>query len=1354
MSLKFNTFRANRYKRSKFVEGSFLLASEGSDLELEMLDQMRREVQAQFGDVAIDNAWKVERLSATQILIKPGEAFYKGLPYSLRSGNDQLVTGSILSIGTAPTGMTHTDDSFGLGKIITFAPGTPTNLYRLVITASEQIVTDVDDPFLKNANLTETTAQKIKVVYTLNVVPNSLQTESPIPYRDENSAPGGVTNFPATGGIGSPNFVNQTTVTPSSGNNGELLSTVVLTGSAGIDGRNIELVIADNIAGVRVLPGNPAQYSLYSNGTLIDSNGNSYHINLIGIGQDSLKTNIRIDLEPNQPNPVILNGQPYTIIKRDIFVTDDAQNGVPQGKLHWPIATVDYDTTNGITHQSKITDLRNSIEKVLFNQKSLNRRVNVAPVNNGNISFTLATSTITTASATRLFNGINVADTLNATSYILKDNSCLAFDLKYDGSVLNKGNLAITIASVLGNNATLSAVDLSTVQLGNLVKDSANTVFYITAIDDITNIITLNASPATGSATIYYDSFQEGYVKDDSHTYIFAVRNSNKVYIADLELEDGETSQIGDGVSQQLLTFIGTTGEADSSPNYSSEQFITDGDSLVTAIGKLDLAARHASNFKLLGGGTWSNTSGGSLTLASNTTANSEGNLVSIGGASPAAQTWLAASNGNVNTVRLSLKKVSSPTGTFKVSIFNAILSFGNYLPFGSAIATSTNTLDVSTVSAGFSSYDFNFTGVPVIGGSYYAFVIDATNVTFASPGNNIRFELNSPSVVPGNLAVGSGTYASPGTWTAFAEDAKFEVLGTSTSNLTFTSTAYLEMKGLAYTDNSILVAQSPIAFPTDGLVAYVVPNVLTGGPNLTVTVGALNTVPKNATILARREGADIIVGTSSDRLKSGQSTELYSQMSNQNLAFIGAGGTADNSPNYPSNVYVVDGNSLTTAIGTLDATIAADTWKPPVATFASLPVSGNVDGDNRLVLDTRLIYSWNNSLTLWLPISGSGGTVKATFLDPISTVLPTGTSVTIDGVSGVNGDFVLFTKLSSNNNRVYKLGGVGVAITWTPERIFQGSFDPTDGDSVRIQKGTIFQEQLAVFDSTNFKVNDTIRMFDGVGADYVELGSIKTVSLADNTTNGIVFSVSVSSNENWIVNYSVLRGAGLKETGQLLLTSDGTTVAVANTNAYFGDTGVTFNADINSGNIRLLYTTTNTGVAATMKLFVARWSNSAGGPSGIPNYNTTPSSPITAAGATGDIQYKGSSGNLAGDTRFKWDDAEGSLNLNGLIYKSLQGPVTLLDNQGSPQTAFTYALSNKFAVVEYSILRNTSTSVGRLLITTNGSSVSISDDNIFVGTPGITFSAIISGPDIVVQYVSTNMGFNADFKYTFRRWA
>lgn len=462
-----------------------------------------------------------------------------------------------------------------------------------------------------------------------------------------------------------------------------------------------------------------------------------------------------------------------------------------------------------------------------------------------------------------------------------------------------------------------------------------------------------------------------------------------------------------------------------------------------------------------------------------------------------------------------------------------------------------------------------------------------------------------------------------------------------------------------------------------------------------------------------------------------------------------------------PSNQYFWYGIGIVPGTVGVDNRVGIQVLVTPAsaanAVQASAPFSA-ISGTKRLgAVQVRNVSS-NSELQvirqLGVGSGGSGtGSIKATFLDPVSTVLPSGTSVTIDGVSGVNGDLVLFTKLVSNNNRIYKLSGVGVAIAWEAQRAFDSSFDPTDGDSVRILKGDSFKEQLAVFDSVNFKVNDTLRFFDGVGADYWELGSVKTVALLDNTTDGIVFSVTITGSENWIVNYSVSRGAGLKDTGQLLITSDGTSVAITDTNAYLGDTGVEFSADIDSGNIRLLYTTTNTGTDAAMKLFTMRWGNGSGGPGGVPNYGTSPTSSVAAAGAIGDVQYKGSSGNLSGDTDFKWDETENAINLNGLLIKALQGPVSLLDNQ-TDQTIFSYNVSNKYAIIEYSILRNNATQVGRLLVTTNGSSVSLSDDNTFVGVPGVTFSAAISGSDVLIRYTTSSNGFNADFKYSFRRWS
>lgn len=65
-------------------------------------------------------------------------------------------------------------------------------------------------------------------------------------------------------------------------------------------------------------------------------------------------------------------------------------------------------------------------------------------------------------------------------------------------------------------------------------------------------------------------------------------------------LDPGESSSGGFGqtVPQNLLTFIGSTGEADSSPNYLNENYVTDGDSLVNAISVLDAQLAYISSLK------------------------------------------------------------------------------------------------------------------------------------------------------------------------------------------------------------------------------------------------------------------------------------------------------------------------------------------------------------------------------------------------------------------------------------------------------------------------------------------------------------------------------------------------------------------------------------------------------------------------------------------------------------------------------------------------------------------------------------------------------------------------------------
>jgi hypothetical protein len=220
---------------------------------------------------------------------------------------------------------------------------------------------------------------------------------------------------------------------------------------------------------------------------------------------------------------------------------------------------------------------------------------------------------------------------------------------------------------------------------------------------------------------------------------------------------------------------------------------------------------------------------------------------------------------------------------------------------------------------------------------------------------------------------------------------------------------------------------------------------------------------------------------------------------------------------------------------------------------------------------------------------AGSGGTgvLKVTLHDAVSTTLPTGPTVTVDGIAGVNNDYVLFSNLSSGNNEVYKLSGVGTSIVWTAQRSFNGSFTPSDADLVVVQNGAAFGNQVGQFKDTAFKFNDTIRMFNGTN--FHELSAIQNATLVDAT--------------NVIVDFSILRNS-IKETGTLWITTDGITASVATVSSYLGLTGVTFTADISAGLLRLRYTSTATGFAPSMRYSTKRWSDSAGGPSAITSYS------------------------------------------------------------------------------------------------------------------------------------------------------
>ena len=440
----------------------------------------------------------------------------------------------------------------------------------------------------------------------------------------------------------------------------------------------------------------------------------------------------------------------------------------------------------------------------------------------------------------------------------------------------------------------------------------------------------------------------------------------------------------------------------------------------------------------------------------------------------------------------------------------------------------------------------------------------------------------------------------------------------------------------------------------------------------------------------------------------------------------------------------------------------AATTPSIIVANTSAVPIT-SPSGENIFVIAERLsgtdIYLWDGRdfAIGSTPYNGAGaGITQVNLYDPVDTSLPTGI-ITIDGVSVTANMLVLFSNLSTGNNEIYQANGTGTSITgWTAQYAFNGNQVPVSGNLVIITQGISFANQIGEFNGTTWQFNHVVRYF-GSGndsANYWEQSGLMTNTLSDNTVNGTVFSIAYLGSQNIIVDYSILRGSSpeYKETGSLYITTDGINVSVVEGGANLnGSSGVSFSGIISGSNLVLRYTTTSTGSSATLKYSIKRWSDAAGGPSGPPSYSAASGSGVTSLnGESGAITLVAGSGitvTPSGNNITIAASGGGG---------GLQGPFTVLDNQPSPVTLFSYTASTAlYAVFEYSILKNGSYRVGRLLVSTDGTSMtSESDDYVETGTSGVFLSAMYSGGNVNIQYTSTNTGASGTLKYFVTSWS
>lgn len=101
----------------------------------------------------------------------------------------------------------------------------------------------------------------------------------------------------------------------------------------------------------------------------------------------------------------------------------------------------------------------------------------------------------------------------------------------------------------------------------------------------------------------------------------------------------------------------------------------------------------------------------------------------------------------------------------------------------------------------------------------------------------------------------------------------------------------------------------------------------------------------------------------------------------------------------------------------------------------------------------------------------------------------------------------------------------------------------------------------------------------------------LTTVALNDNQVAAAdVATWPHASYSAFHVVYSISRGAGIRETGVLMISTDGVTATLSRNGAPVGTNGIDFTVDVSGANVRLRYTSTSTGTGATLKYKVLKW--------------------------------------------------------------------------------------------------------------------------------------------------------------------
>jgi hypothetical protein len=419
---------------------------------------------------------------------------------------------------------------------------------------------------------------------------------------------------------------------------------------------------------------------------------------------------------------------------------------------------------------------------------------------------------------------------------------------------------------------------------------------------------------------------------------IIARRIGNKVLIGDgtMLLIDGESRYLDAGLSEQNKTLIGSSvTEATYDPAYSTRGAVNRITS--ESEGLLEAVSRHDTEFDKYFG---------QFRMIAKTAGNKK--RVRITGS---------------DRITFTGEYITQETGGLRIYFTGAEIDFSTGVIYGGDA-----TLPLSTNFT--TALGSNFTPSVTASNQYRWYSVAANPSTVNSDGTmNVNFivlagsasgstpDLATKPALGGNKKLGFVVIKSNGASVYDFDDAAFTLPSTSAQSkiaqlgmgsgggsggsskiigggtftwaanvLTFSADAYVEQPRLNYVDNTISQATYGAGFislSTTSHVAYIERlNASSGGSNLVILVDLITNVRDGQIIIARRDGSDVIVGSTSTRLKPGQSSKIYQQSSDQTLIYTGQPDTSDSTPTYTNvtnalvSFPVVQGNNLTLAIG------------------------------------------------------------------------------------------------------------------------------------------------------------------------------------------------------------------------------------------------------------------------------------------------------------------------------------------------------------------------------------------------------------------------------------------------------